>query len=195
VRLVVEEVGMVAVSTVTLVLALLAAAATVALIWVGVMVVASRASDPVAGSITGLRERFAPYAVPAAWVVALVATLGSLYFSEVARFEPCRLCWYQRIAMYPLVLILGIAAWRRDPGVRIYALPLAVVGAVVAGYHYVLEWVPAVDAGACTVGVPCTLVWFRELGFVTLPYLALTAFLLVIVLLAVPPRRRSTPTD
>ena len=63
----------------------------------------------------------------AAWIPALLAMIGSLYYSEIVHYQPCTLCWYQRIAMYPLVLILGIAAWRRDLGVRIYAIPLAAV--------------------------------------------------------------------
>ena len=118
-----------------------------------------------------------------AFVVAALAMAGSLYFSEIAHFEPCRLCWYQRIAMYPLVVILGIAAWRRDIGVRRYAVPLAAIGAVISTYHYALEWFPWLDSGVCVATMPCTLVWFRELGFISLPYLALSAFLLIIALL------------
>ncbi len=101
----------------------------------------------------------------------------------MAHYQPCTLCWYQRIAMYPLVLLLGIAAWRRDLGVRVYAVPLAAIGAVISVYHYLLEWFPEIDTGACTVGIPCTQVWFRQFGFVSLPFLALIAFLLVIGLL------------
>ena len=67
---------------------------------------------------------------------------GSLYFSEVAHFVPCRLCWYQRIAMYPLVLLLGIATLRRDVGIRLYAIPLAAIGAAVSIYHVQLERFP-----------------------------------------------------
>jgi disulfide bond formation protein DsbB len=122
-------------------------------------------------------------AMAGAFVVAVLATAGSLFFSEVAHFEPCRLCWYQRIAMYPLVVVLGLAVWRRDPGVRRYVIPLAGIGAVIAGYHYALEWFPALDTGACPATNPCTLVWFRALGFASLPYLALSAFLLIIALL------------
>ena len=174
------------VQNVSLIYALLSMAATLGVIWFAVMAVASRFSEPAHDGLLRTRERLAPYALAGAWIVALLATLGSLYFSEIAHFEPCRLCWFQRIAMYPLVLILGIAAWRRDSGVHIYAVPLAIVGAAISGYHYLLEWFPSIDAGACTVGVPCTLVWFREFGFISLPYLALSAFLLVITLLLVP---------
>jgi len=122
--------------------------------------------------------------------VAATCTLGSLYMSEVRHFVPCDLCWYQRIAMYPLAVILLVAAARRDPGVRWYAAPLAVIGAVISTYHYVLEWFPQLESGACGVGPPCTLVWFREFGFVSLPYLALSAFLLILAFLWIAARGR-----
>ena len=136
-----------------------------------------------------LRDGLGGSALPAAFVVATLATLGSLYFSEVAHFEPCRLCWYQRIAMYPLVIILGVAAWRGDAGVRQYVVPLAAVGALIAGYHYGLEWLPWLDSGVCSAATPCTLVWFREFGFISLPYLALSAFLLILALMSLVPAR------
>ena len=126
----------------------------------------------------------APNAVAMAWVVAALAMAGSLYFSEIAHYDPCRLCWYQRIAMYPLVVILGIAAVRRDDGIRIYGRALAGIGAVIAAYHVALEWIPALDTGACGTGPACTIVWFRALGFISLPFLALSAFLLIFTLLS-----------
>ena len=110
--------------------------------------------------------------------------MGSLYFSEVAHFDPCRLCWYQRIAMYPLAVILGIAAVRRDTGIRVYGMALAAIGAVIASYHVALEWIPALDTGACGLGPSCSVVWFRTFGFISLPTLALIAFLSILALLA-----------
>ncbi len=124
-------------------------------------------------------------AVAMAWIVAMLATAGSLYFSEIAHYDPCRLCWFQRIAMYPLAIILGIATFRRDDGIRIYGRALAAIGAVIATYHLALEWIPALDTGACGIGPSCTVVWFRALGFVSLPFLALSAFLLIFTLLSV----------
>ena len=96
--------------------------------------------------------------------------------------------------MYPLAVILGIATFRADGGIRIYGRVLAGIGAAIAAYHLALEWIPALDTGACGVGPACTLVWFRALGFVSLPFLALSAFLLIFTLLSVrgdrlPPRR------
>jgi disulfide bond formation protein DsbB len=133
------------------------------------------------------------------WLAFLVASgsmLGSLYFSEVADFVPCRLCWFQRIAMYPLVPILFVGALRRDPNVRWYAGPIALVGAGIAGYHTLIEWRPALDTGACELtGPSCTFVWFREFGFISLATMALTAFLTILILLFVrfPARLETTP--
>jgi disulfide bond formation protein DsbB len=174
------------VSHVIFIYGLLSIVALVATIWFAVMLIAARFSEPVQLSLDQTRERLTRYVLWGAFIVALLATLGSLYFSEIAHFEPCRLCWFQRIAMYPLVVILGIAAWKHDTAVRIYALPIAAIGAVIATYHYLLEWFPSIDAGVCTVGIPCSAVWFREFGFASIPFLAVTAFLLIITLLLIP---------
>ena len=124
-----------------------------------------------------------------AFLVAAVAMAGSLYFSEVANFIPCRLCWFQRIAMYPLAVILLVAAVRGDRSVRWYAVPLASLGACVSIYHYLVEWHPQLEGSACDPTNPCSLVWFREFGFVTLPLMALCGFVAIIVLV-LPTRRR-----
>ncbi len=119
------------------------------------------------------------------WLVATLATAGSLYFSEVAGFAPCTLCWYQRIAMYPLVVILGAAIVKRQGRAPAGSAALAAIGAAIAAYHVALEWIPSLDTGACAVSAPCTLVWFRAFGVFSLPTLALTAFLLILTLLLV----------
>ena len=177
------------VTTVITIYGIAALVGVLILVWFGLLFVASLVSDDIAVSYDGFRERLTPIALTLAWGVALLATAGSLYFSEIANYTPCTLCWYQRIAMYPLVLILGIAIVRRDIGVRIYAIPLAAVGAAIAGYHDLLEWFPQIDTGACSAVIPCTQVWFREFGFVSLPLLALIAFSLVIVFLLIPLRQ------
>jgi len=125
-----------------------------------------------------------------AFLVAAGATAGSLYFSEVADYVPCRLCWFQRIAMYPLAVICLVAAVRRDRAVRWYAAPLAIVGASISTYHYLLEWRPELEGGACDVGPSCAVPWFREFGFVTLAFMALCGFVAILVLLFSPPSDR-----
>lgn len=129
-----------------------------------------------------------------AFAVALTATSGSLYFSEVAGLEPCALCWYQRIAMYPLALILGIAAWRGDWSVRRYAAPLATIGAVIATYHVVLQRVPGLPSTGCSLTAPCSAIDLERFGFVTIPVMALVAFAAVLTLLfAFAPSPNSAP--
>ena len=124
------------------------------------------------------------YGLYLAWLVAVVATAGSLYFSEVRLFVPCTLCWYQRILMYPLVIVLGLAAFHRSTVVVPYVLPLSVLGAGVALFHYLEQKVPGFGAPAmCRSGVPCSLEYINVLGFVTIPFLALVAFVLITVLL------------
>jgi disulfide bond formation protein DsbB len=124
--------------------------------------------EPIASALDGLE-------LWVAFVVAAFAMAGSLYFSEVAHFTPCVLCWYQRIAMYPLVPLMLLAAIRRDRGAALYGLVFAGVGAVIALYHYQLEWFPD-QAAICKQGSLCHVIWFRALGFATIPYLSLVAF-------------------
>ena len=166
------------------ILALLAVGAVATLVVVRLLANGSAGARGWYGSIALF---VGPNAIAMAFWVALLATMGSLYFSEVAHFDPCRLCWYQRIAMYPLAVLLGIAAVRRDDGIRIYGRALSTIGAAVAVYHVALEWIPALDTGACGIGPACTVVWFRALGFISLPTLALIAFVFIFTLLSVRP--------
>jgi disulfide bond formation protein DsbB len=128
------------------------------------------------------------------FVVPAGAVIGSLYMSEVANYTPCNLCWYQRIAMYPLALVLLIAAVRRDAAVRWYAIPIAVVGLVISVYHYFVEWFPQIETNVCSLTVPCTTIWFREFGFISLPLMAASAFVFVIAVLATTSRIIFHPT-
>lgn len=150
-----------------------------------------------------VRPRLVDGGPTVAWLVAVVCTAGSLWFSEVAGFVPCRLCWVQRACMYPLVIVLGVAAvasarprrWGRvAAGARAPGLALCAVGAAVATYHVLLERYPSLETGACDPDNPCSLVWFRELGFVTLPFMALSGFALIAtLLLAGRPDRSGRP--
>lgn len=137
-----------------------------------------------AGSVL---EAVADARVWLAWLVAAASMAGSLYFSEVAHFPPCEYCWYQRICMYPLALILLVAALRRDRRIGWYAVPLAGIGALISSYHYLIEWHPNLQAGSCDATVSCSIVWFREFGFISLPFMALCGFLAVIALLTTTP--------
>lgn len=124
-----------------------------------------------------LIDRFGLYF---AWIVSIVATGGSLYFSEVLGMIPCVLCWYQRILMYPLVVLLGIATYRQDKGIKQYVLPLALIGLAISAYHVLIQTFPQLASHAsCQAGVPCTVDTLNLFGFVTIPMLAGTAFLLI----------------
>lgn len=131
-----------------------------------------------------------------AWLVTLVATGGSLYFSEVAGFVPCTLCWYQRILMYPQTIVLGIGAYRRDTDLVVYLLPVNLLGMGIALFHYLEQKVPGFGAPAvCRQGVPCSVEYINWLGFITIPLLSLTAFTLVALLLIGLWRSREVRSD
>jgi disulfide bond formation protein DsbB len=116
-----------------------------------------------------------------AWLIALVATVGSLFFSEVMQLPPCVLCWYQRIAMYPLVIVVGAGILMRDGGrMKYYALPLALAGLAISVYHNLLYYgILPESITPCTEGVSCTSRQIEWLGFITIPLMALTAFVAV----------------
>lgn len=120
-----------------------------------------------------------------AWMVALLATAGALFIGEVMLMTPCTLCWYQRIAMFPLALILGIASYRNDRQGAVYALPLAASGTLIAGYHTLLVagWVPKAWV-PCGAGISCANQKLEILNGVQIPWLSLAAFLSVTVLLS-----------
>ncbi len=128
-----------------------------------------------------------------AWLVALTATLGSLYYSEVAHFLPCKLCWYQRIGIYPLAVVLLIAALRRDRAVRFSAIPVAAISAAISTYHYQLERFPNQASVSCSVEAPCTVVWVWRFHYISIPMMALSAALLIIALLWAAGRGDHTP--
>jgi len=120
-----------------------------------------------------------------AFLIALVTTAGSLYYSEHLGFVPCELCWYQRIAMYPLTVILGVGWLRRDTKVWMTAVPFVAVGAPLSLYHWLVERVPSfAESSSCSVVAPCSAPYFEKLGFVTLAWMCLSSFLLIGVLLA-----------
>lgn len=119
-----------------------------------------------------------------AWGVSLIAMLGSLYLSDGMGLEPCKLCWYQRIAMYPLIVVLGVAALRRDTEVWKTALPLCALGALVSAYHVMVQYRPDLEVMECSATAPCSVRYLQAYGFVSIPVMAGSAFLLIGVTVA-----------
>lgn len=171
--------------TVTLFFALLATVAQLVVVAALVLGIGARWSSSLARVKGAAVAEVGPHALALAAVVALVATLGSLYLSEVAGFPPCRLCWFQRIAMYPLVVVLGVAAVRRDAGARLTGAILAGIGAVISIWHLFVERYPTLESGSCDPTNPCSTKWVEEWGYLTIPGMALSGFALILVLLAV----------
>ncbi|GAF64541.1 disulfide oxidoreductase [Bacillus sp. TS-2] len=125
------------------------------------------------------------------WATSLIATLGSLYFSQVRLFEPCTLCWYQRILMYPIVLILLIGIIRKDSSAAIYSFFLSIIGLCLSTYHYALQKMTFLNDAAPACGrVPCTGQYINWFGFITIPFLAGTAFLIISIVSYVIIRNR-----
>lgn len=137
-----------------------------------------------AAPLRRLRADLAPAAPALAALVAATCMAGSLYYSEVAHFVPCKLCWYQRIAMYPLAIILTVAAFRRDRAIRPYALILALLGAAISAYHFQLQLFPE-QSTFCSAEIPCTVKEVEEFGFLTIPFMAGSGFLAIAALLTV----------
>jgi disulfide bond formation protein DsbB len=165
-------------------LAALAVLLQVLLVLLALLALAATMSARARGALREVRDTLLGGELWLAWAIALVATLGSLYFSEIADFEPCRLCWFQRICMYPLVVLLFGMALRRDAAnALLYALPLPVIGAGVAIYHEYIVYHPEAETAGCKQGVSCTVRWIEKFGYVQIPTLALTAFLAIAALL------------
>ncbi|MDV6378374.1 disulfide oxidoreductase [Sporosarcina sp. GW1-11] len=116
------------------------------------------------------------------WTVALTATLGSLYYSEIKGYIPCTLCWYQRIFMYPIVLIGLIALIQKNTKIALTTAVFSLIGGGISLYHYGIQKLPALQesAPACG-GVSCTGQYVNYFGFVTIPLLAFVAFAFIFI--------------
>lgn len=125
------------------------------------------------------------HAIILALIVATTATLGSLFYSEVAKFTPCELCWWQRILMYPQVVILAISLWYKDRAAVRYCLGLSIIGAMIAGYHYLLQLglTSGLSCSAIGYSVSCVQNFVLQFGYITIPLMSLTAFLEIIALM------------
>lgn len=117
------------------------------------------------------------------FLISLIAMLGSLYYSEIAGYNPCVLCWYQRIFMYSQVFLLGFAFFRRDKRIIPYAFLLSIIGFLIAGYHYIMQ-ISRIDSVICDVvgySASCSESFFLSLGYITIPMMAASAFLLIVL--------------
>ena len=131
----------------------------------------------------------------AIWTITIVAVAGSLFYSEVMVFVPCELCWVQRIFMYPLTIIYGVALWKRKLEIALPGLILSIIGICFSIYHYSMQKLPALqEAGSMCRTVPCNLQYVNYFGFITIPFLAGLSFLSVITLhfILIKHQRRQT---
>lgn len=114
------------------------------------------------------------------WAIALIALAGSLFYSEVIGYEPCKLCWIQRIFMYPLIIIYGTAILKKNIFIALPGIILSGIGMVISVYHYGLQKIPALhDSGGFCGTIPCNLQYVNYFGFITIPFLAGVAFFVI----------------
>ena len=162
----------------------------------GLLLVGVLALFGVRGPLLGVCRGIEGYELWLAFVIAAIATGGSLFFSEIAHFVPCELCWYQRICMYPLSILTLLMAIHDDHRAARYLVPLPVVGAGVSVYHLLVENGVVGQSNTCLISAPggCGVKWINEFGYMTIPTLALTGFALCFAFLALaasePQRRR-----
>lgn len=126
---------------------------------------------------------FAKNALVFSFIVASLATIGSLFYSEIAGYEPCKICWFQRIFMYPQAIVLGLAWLKKDYGIALYSIILSVIGVLIAAYHYFLQigLIPSGNCSAVGYSVSCSKRFIMQFGYITIPMMALTAFSLIVV--------------
>jgi len=146
-----------------------------ALLWL-----AARASASAAALQDRLITFLGDQSIWLAWLVVVAGIAGSLYYSEVAHFEPCSFCWYQRIALYPLVLLLPVGALTRDRFVARYVLPLTFAGGALALYNYFIQLFPGIEV-ACSTEVSCSVIDVEAFGWLTLPLMSLVSFAAITV--------------
>lgn len=158
------------------------------IVWVVSEFVLNRRDSSVADYIPGIGQIetiLRGYYREIALGIATIATVGSLFFSEVMGMDPCPLCWWQRIFMYPLVLLLGTATFLDRYDVRDYVIPLSLIGGGIGVYHYLLQQIDEMQAVGCAVdgGTPCDMILVEGHGYITIPLMALTAFTAIFLLM------------
>ncbi len=134
--------------------------------------------------LTKIKNIFAPYSLTLAFLATLLATLGSLFLSEIAKLKPCTLCWYQRFIMYPQVVFLFIAMIRKNKILIPFLVILNTIGVILSTYHYLLQsFSSSITPCSSNALIPCDTVYNYYYGYITIPVMALTIFLLIITLL------------
>jgi disulfide bond formation protein DsbB len=182
--------------TLSLFFALLALSGAVAVVGILVAQLGRFGSRSMQSPASLLLDSIAPAAILLAFLAAATAMAGSLYYSEVAGYDPCRLCWVQRGFMYPSALILGVATWLQRPRLSWVAFALSIPGLAVAGFHRAEQQLPESIGGVCAVDNPCSSRYVDEFGFVTIPTMAAVGFALLLVLIPLAFRsQRLEPED
>ncbi len=145
---------------------------------------------PIRTKREALLKSIAPYARILAFLVALTATSGSLFYSEVAHFTPCLLCWWQRIFMYPQVLLIGLGIVKKDKNIADYAIAMSLAGGSISLYHYYIQLGGNKFIPCATVGysIDCTQRFSLEFGYITIPMMALSVFIAIFLLMHVSKR-------
>jgi disulfide bond formation protein DsbB len=159
----------------------------------GLALLAALPTVAVAAAVPSFRPHLTRFGLVLGAAVAIGATAGSLYFSEIADFVPCRLCWFQRIAMYPLALVLAMAAVRRDRGVLLYVSTISALGLVVSGYHVSIQWFPE-TSNFCEFTNPCSAKWVEAFGWLTIPQMAGLSFILILIVSITTMRSEVSPS-
>lgn len=119
-----------------------------------------------------------------AWITSIISVLGSLFLSEALHFIPCDLCWYERILMYPLALLLGISFYQTDLAIYKYVFPFSTAGMLISMYHYGIQKIPFLqEIQRCSNGIPCSNQYINWFGFITIPLLAFIAFAIINIIM------------
>ena len=125
-----------------------------------------------------------------AWIISVGAFCISLYSSEILKYNVCHLCWYQRICLYPLVILLGIASFKNDCKIIPYAMPFPSIGSLFALYQYLEQMIPGFEPiKLCSIQAPCSITHFKWLGFITFPFLSLITCITLIIMLSLAKRQ------
>lgn len=141
-------------------------------------------------SLQSFLKPYMNYSYLFVFIVSLIAMSGSLFFSEVAKYTPCMLCWYQRITMYPQVFLSYLALVRNEKVLTPYLILLNSIGAVIAAYHYLIQRIPSAAILPCEMGTSCKAVQTLQYGYITIPMMALTAFTLNLLILTLLKEKR-----